>query len=43
MSGLGTQADSWVGTGENQSVTGQDIRAVVSDGELGRLAATFGA
>jgi uncharacterized protein YidB (DUF937 family) len=30
-SGLGAQADSWVGTGENQPVSGQEIRSVVGE------------
>ncbi len=30
-SGLGAQADSWVGTGENQPVTGEEIRSVVGE------------
>ena len=30
-SGLSAQADSWVGTGENQPVSGQEIRSVVGE------------
>jgi uncharacterized protein YidB (DUF937 family) len=41
-SGLSAQADSWVGTGENQSVSGQDIKRVVGDDAVKEVAQTAG-
>jgi len=41
-SGLGAQADSWVGTGENQSVSGQDIKRVVGDDAVKEVAQNAG-
>ena len=41
-SGLGAQADSWVGTGENQSVSGQDIKRVVGDDAVKEVAQKAG-
>ena len=39
--GLGAQADSWVGTGENQPVTGGQMREVAGD-EVARVAQQAG-
>jgi len=41
-SGLSAQADSWVGTGENQSVSGQDIRGIVGDDAVRSVAEQAG-
>lgn len=41
-SGLSAQADSWVGTGENQSVSGQDIKGVVGDDAVKEVAQKAG-
>ena len=41
-SGLSAQADSWVGTGENQSVSGQDIKCVVGDDAVKEVAQKAG-
>jgi uncharacterized protein YidB (DUF937 family) len=40
--GLSSQADSWVGTGENQPISGSDVRKVVSPEELSRIASQLG-
>jgi uncharacterized protein YidB (DUF937 family) len=40
--GLSAQADSWVGTGENQSVSGQDIKGVVGDDAVKEVAQKAG-
>ena len=37
-SGLSAQADSWVGTGENQPVSGQEIKGVVGDDAVKEVA-----
>jgi uncharacterized protein YidB (DUF937 family) len=41
-SGLSAQADSWVGTGENESVSGQDIRGIVGDDAVRSVAEQAG-
>ena len=41
-SGLSAQADSWVGTGENQPVSGQEIRGVVGDDAVKEVAQQAG-
>lgn len=41
-SGLGAQADSWVGTGENQAVNGQEIKGVVGDDAVKEVAQQAG-
>ena len=41
-SGLSAQADSWVGTGENQPVSGQEIKGVVGDGAVKEVAQQAG-
>ena len=40
--GLSAQADSWIGTGENQPISGEDVRKAVGDEELARIAAQLG-
>ena len=40
--GLGAQADSWVGTGANEPVTGGQVAQVVGDDELSRIAQQLG-
>lgn len=41
-SGLSAEADSWVGTGGNAPVSGQEIRGVVGDGAVDELAQNAG-
>lgn len=41
-SGLSAQADSWVGVGENEPVSGQDIRGVVGDDAVRTVAEQTG-
>jgi len=40
--GLSAQADSWVGTGENEPISGADVREVVGDEEISRIAQELG-
>ena len=40
--GLSAQADSWVGTGENEPISGADVREVVGDEEISRIARELG-
>jgi uncharacterized protein YidB (DUF937 family) len=40
--GLGTQAQSWVGTGANEEISAADIRRVVGDEQLARIAGELG-
>jgi uncharacterized protein YidB (DUF937 family) len=40
--GLSQQADSWVGTGENEAVSGQQVREVVGDDSVGEIAQQLG-
>lgn len=40
--GLAAQADSWVGTGENEPVSGADVRRVVGDDQIEQIAAKLG-
>jgi uncharacterized protein YidB (DUF937 family) len=40
--GLGAQADSWVGTGANEAVSGAQVRDVVGDDEIGSVAQKLG-
>ncbi len=40
--GLAAQADSWVGTGENQPISGADVRKAVGADELAQIAAKLG-
>ena len=37
--GLSAQTDSWIGTGENQPISGEDVRKAVGDEELAKIAA----
>lgn len=41
-SGLGEQVKSWVGTGPNLPVSGEQIREALGSGKLNDLAAKFG-
>jgi uncharacterized protein YidB (DUF937 family) len=40
--GAGAQTSSWVGTGPNEPVSGQQIREVVGDEELGAISQKLG-
>jgi uncharacterized protein YidB (DUF937 family) len=40
--GLSAQTDSWIGTGENQPVSGDDVRKAVGNDELAKIAAQLG-
>ena len=40
--GLSTQTDSWIGTGENEPISGEDVRKVVAPEELAKIAAQLG-
>jgi uncharacterized protein YidB (DUF937 family) len=40
--GLSAQADSWLSTGENEPVTGDQVREVVGDDEVGQIAQKLG-
>lgn len=40
--GLSAQTDSWVGTGENEPISGADVRQAVGDAELTKIAAQLG-
>ncbi len=40
--GRATEADSWLGTGANQPVSGDDVRKAVSSEELAKVAAKLG-
>jgi len=41
-SGLSSQADSWVGTGSNEPVSGHEVRSVVGDDTVSELARQAG-
>lgn len=41
-SGLGAQADSWVGTGDNEPVDAQQIKGIVGDNAVAQLAQQAG-
>lgn len=41
-SGLGDKVESWISTGANLPINGQDIGAVLSGGQLGQWAEKFG-
>ncbi|HET9271963.1 MAG TPA: YidB family protein, partial [Vicinamibacterales bacterium] len=41
-SGLGTQAASWVGTGANQSISGDQVAQVFGSGAIGQIASQLG-
>ena len=40
--GLGAQAQSWLGTGANEPISGDDVRKVVGDTELAKIAGELG-
>jgi uncharacterized protein YidB (DUF937 family) len=40
--GLGSQADSWVSTGQNRGISPQEVQKVVGNDEIGRFAAQLG-
>jgi uncharacterized protein YidB (DUF937 family) len=40
--GLGTQAQSWVGTGANEDISAANIRRVLGDEQLARIAGELG-
>jgi uncharacterized protein YidB (DUF937 family) len=40
--GLSAQTDSWVGTGENEPISGADVRKVVGEDELAKIATELG-
>ena len=39
QSGLGQQADSWVGTGKNLPISAEDLQRVIGSGAIGDIAA----
>lgn len=41
-SGLGQQVQSWVGTGQNQPISGNDVKQVVDQNQLQQLAQQHG-
>jgi uncharacterized protein YidB (DUF937 family) len=40
--GLTAQTDSWIGTGANKPISGEDVRKAVGDEELAKIAAQLG-
>jgi uncharacterized protein YidB (DUF937 family) len=40
--GLSAQADSWVGTGENQAVSGRDVEQALGQEEMRKIAQQLG-
>ena len=42
QAGMGQHADSWVGTGANMPITGDQLSKVLGSGALGQLAGQFG-
>ena len=42
QSGLGAQAASWVGTGANQSISGDQVTQVFGSGVIGQIASQLG-
>jgi uncharacterized protein YidB (DUF937 family) len=42
QSGLGAQAASWVGTGANQSISGDQLAQVFGSGAIGQIASQLG-
>jgi uncharacterized protein YidB (DUF937 family) len=40
--GLSSEADSWVGTGSNEQVSGAQVREVIDDAEIARIAQRLG-
>lgn len=41
-SGLSAQTDSWIGTGENEPISGDDVRQAIGSGEIARIAEQLG-
>jgi uncharacterized protein YidB (DUF937 family) len=42
QNGMGGKAQSWVGTGENESVSGDEVRQALGQEELGNVASQLG-
>ena len=42
QAGLGGKADSWVGSGPNAKLTGKEVRNVLGDAEIARIAQESG-
>jgi len=42
QAGFGQQAGSWVGTGQNMSITADQLKQVLGSGSIGALAQQFG-
>jgi uncharacterized protein YidB (DUF937 family) len=40
--GLGSHTDSWIGTGPNQAVTGDQVRAAIGDDQVAEIARKLG-
>jgi uncharacterized protein YidB (DUF937 family) len=40
--GLGKQADSWIGTGKNEPISGEQVRQVVGDDQVAKVAQQLG-
>jgi uncharacterized protein YidB (DUF937 family) len=40
--GQSSQADSWIGTGSNEPISGAEVRNVFGEDEIGRIAAQLG-
>jgi uncharacterized protein YidB (DUF937 family) len=40
--GLSAQTDSWLGAGQNEPISGSDVRKVVGDDELAKIATELG-
>ena len=40
--GLSAQTDSWIGTGANEPISGEDVRKAVGEEELAKIAAQLG-
>ena len=40
--GLSSQADSWIGTGPNQAITGDQVRAALGDDQVAEIAQKLG-
>ncbi len=40
--GLGKQADSWVGTGENEPITADHVKQALSEEQIGKVAEQLG-
>lgn len=40
--GMGEQIASWIGTGQNQPISGDQIKSVLGSGQLGQIASQLG-